>query len=345
VVESVSSIFGCRYRSYALTILSVLICTQLRAELGTDWIAVATSAPWQTRSNHTSLCYDGKIWVIGGVGSTRYGDVWCSSDGLNWTIRRDWMDPNCPIDFYYRYGHASVVHDERMWLIGGVGRRGELQNDVWYSTNGANWTSATLSAKWTRRQNHTALVHDGKIWVLGGLKSDLLPAVYLHDVWYSSDGMNWTSATVSAPWPSVHTSVSFDGKIWVIGGAGVWFSSDGTSWTLAAIPPWNSPPFSARDGMKAVVCDGRIWAMGGQDFQTIGQNDVWYSSDGRNWTQAAAHAGWRGRVGFGLVVHDRRIWVLGGYSPGLKGTPGVLLNDVWYSAMPTAVPASWQLYP
>jgi len=250
------------------------------------------------------------------------------------------MDPECPIDFYYRYGHASVVHEERMWLIGGVGRRGELQNDVWYSTDGSNWTSATLNAKWPPRQNHSAVVHDGKMWVLGG-------GGY-QDVWYSSDGVNWTSATLSAPWPSEHTSVSFDGKIWVMEVGGVWSSPDGTSWTLESVPPWTC------SGMKAVVCDRKIWVLGGPN-RPVGPGQVWYSSDGRTWLLATSNAGWLGRQGHTAVVHDRKIWIMGGWYSTLEPVPATealpptwynhYLNDVWYSAMPTAVPASWQLYP
>jgi hypothetical protein len=60
------------------------------------------------------------------------------------------------------------------------------------------------------------VVFDNKIWVLGGNNSP----TYLNDVWYSSDGVNWTQATADA-WSSGHyygTSVVFDNKIWVLGG-------------------------------------------------------------------------------------------------------------------------------
>ena len=36
---------------------------------------------------------------------------------------------------------------------------------------------------------------DGKIWVLGGSAKS-----YKNDVWYSTDGINWSEATKNAAW-------------------------------------------------------------------------------------------------------------------------------------------------
>ena len=55
-------------------------------------------------------------------------------------------------------------------------------------------------------------------------------------MWYSEDGIQWTSATLQAAFPvrSGHSSVIFDNKMWIIGGADnsvakndVWWSEDG----------------------------------------------------------------------------------------------------------------------
>jgi len=45
---------------------------------GTTWIGSGDSppgVPWSSRSEHTSVVYDGKLWVIGGIP----GEVWCGS--------------------------------------------------------------------------------------------------------------------------------------------------------------------------------------------------------------------------------------------------------------------------
>jgi hypothetical protein len=49
---------------------------------GATWTSRTTSAPWAARSSHTSVIdAAGAIYVLGGQGSTRYQDVWASTDG------------------------------------------------------------------------------------------------------------------------------------------------------------------------------------------------------------------------------------------------------------------------
>ncbi len=46
------------------------------------WTSRTTSAPWAGRYYHTTVIdAAGAIYVIGGYGSTRYQDVWASTDG------------------------------------------------------------------------------------------------------------------------------------------------------------------------------------------------------------------------------------------------------------------------
>lgn len=190
---------------------------------GVTWTQATASAAWAARNGHTSVVFDGKIWVIGGNTPSNYrNDVWYSSDGVNWTQATN------SAGWTARCGHTSVVFDNKMWVLGGYD--GSDRNDVWYSTDGVNWAEATGSAGWTARSIHTSVVSDNKMWVLGGYDgSDR------NDVWYSSDGVNWTQATASAAWSAryAHSSVASNGKMWVLGGrndAGglrndVWYST------------------------------------------------------------------------------------------------------------------------
>jgi hypothetical protein len=179
------------------------------------------------------------------------------------------------------------------------------------------------------------------MWVLGG--------PYLNDVWYSTDGAKWTSATLAAAWPAQKdlAAVSFLNKLWVINGLGVWCTSDGANWTTATTPaPWGGPyyPYYYRSGMKAVVCAGRIWVRGGVYPHVGSYSDVWSSSDGKSWVRVTSAAGWRPRTGHAVVVHDGKIWILGGEYVDSKNAYHIPLSDVWYTAMPTAV-HPWRLYP
>lgn len=106
-----------------------------------------------------------------------------------------WTQATASAGFSKRYGHTSVVFDNKIWVIGGYCNTGPL-NDVWSSPNGVTWTQAITSAEFSARSSHTSVVFDNKMWVIGGFGSGVLK-----DVWSSSDGVEWTQATASAEFP------------------------------------------------------------------------------------------------------------------------------------------------
>ncbi|TSC90638.1 MAG: Kelch repeat type 1-containing protein, partial [Candidatus Berkelbacteria bacterium Licking1014_96] len=277
------------------------------------WTQAIASAGWAGRYYHTSLVYDNKMWVMGGLisGSNKKNDVWYSTDGVSWT------QATASAAWSARYSHTSLVYDNKMWVLGGRDFLGSYKNDVWYSTDGVSWTQATASAGWSIRQGLTSLLYDNKMWVMGGYSG-----TYKNDVWYSTDGVSWTQATASAGWTArtSHTSLVYDNKIWVIGGGtpylnDVWYSTDGAAWSQATA----SASWSARYGHTSLIYDNKMWVMGG--YSTY-KNDVWYSIDGITWTQATSLAGWFARYGHTSLLYDNKMWVMGGYTPTYK-------NDVW----------------
>jgi leucine-zipper-like transcriptional regulator 1 len=245
------------------------------SEDGVSWTQATASAQWSPRRGHTSVIYDNKMWVIGGTDSINdFNDVWYSTDGINWT------QVTSSAQWSPRSGHASVVFDNKIWVMGGISNYHYLP-DIWYSTDGANWTQATASAPWGIRGGHTLVVFDDKMWIIAGSYVDSGWWVTLGDIWYSTDGMNWTQLTQSFPWEPRfgHTSVVFDNKVWLMGGSvfhayynDVWYSNDCSNWIQAN----ESAPWSARFGHSSVVLNNKLWVMGGltESFK----NDVWYSN-------------------------------------------------------------------
>jgi len=137
------------------------------------WTQATSSASWSTRSYHTSVVYDNKMWIIGGYGvSGPKNDVWYSSDGITWT------QATSSASWSARDSHTSVVYDNKMWVIGGYASS-SYKNDVWYSINGITWTQAP-SAPWSARCFHTSVVYDNKMWVMGGAIS----GGSKNDVWF-----------------------------------------------------------------------------------------------------------------------------------------------------------------
>ncbi len=310
-------------------ILPLILCTTLiapfsaAAELGADWLEATSTAAWGRLFTHSTVSYEGKLWVLGGADafSVPLDNVWSSTDGTSWTL------VNSAAPWGVRQGHTSTVYNGRMWVIGG-GRSGVRSNDVWSSTDGVNWVEATSSASWAARDEHASIVFDDKIWVIGGAAAS--NSDFLNDVWSSSDGVSWTEVSSAAPWSPryQHTSAVHDGKIWVMGGIelggtqlnDIWSSSDAVNWNEET----SSAPWLGRGGATSVVFGSKIWVLGGTRLGGY-FNDVWYSTDGTAWTQSVASAAWPARYHHTSVVHNGRMWVLG----GINGSGA--LADVWHS--------------
>ena len=84
--------------------------------------------------------------------------------GINWTAATkdaDWTD---------RMEHASVVFDGNMWVIGGTIGEGPptippLLNDVWNSSDGANWTKLG-NACFSGRKRQSAVIYNNHIFFI-----------------------------------------------------------------------------------------------------------------------------------------------------------------------------------
>ncbi len=228
------------------------------------------------------------------------------------------IKPNDNTGWSKRWGHTSVVFNNKIWVIEG---------DVWSSADGQTWTKETSNPGWSWRIRHTSVVFDNKIWVLGGTDSPK------NDVWSSSDGKNWTKVTASADWSNrrEHSSVVFKNKIWVLGGWSnthkndVWSSSDGKNWTKET----NNAGWSKRYSHTSVVFNNKIWVIGGGVGNGIVKNDVWSSSNGTTWEEHKIPSGktrWSSREEHKSVVFDGKIWILVGDGIGFH------YNDVWSSS-------------
>ncbi len=313
---------------------------------GSQWESATNSAAWTARAHHTSIVYDNKMWVIGGCapsndcfsGGNLSGDAWYSSDGINWT------QATASAPWTARYNHTSLVYDNKMWVIGGddaLGGVGNYKSDVWYSTDGTNWTQATANAAWSGRRGHTSIVYGNKMWVMGGRDNGSCSSStgLCNDIWFSTDGTNWSQTTQHATWTGRRdaASIVYDNKMWIMGGgdnsgactdgtdnicADVWSSTDGINWTEAV----HTPGWVRRKGLTAVSYGGKMWIMGGDSKSAGGyKNDVWSSTDGVIWTQATSGAPWSQRQGHASLVYEGSIWTLGGNSIPNSG----LKNDVW----------------
>lgn len=205
-----------------------------------------------------------------------------------------------------------------------------------------NWVRVTDEAAWQPRDSQGELVHDGKLWIFGGwFNSYEAPP---RDVWSSPDGKAWTLVEPNAPWKhsDLSMSVTFRDRMWFMGGwyngrlpghsasNMVWSSTDGIQWEQTTDKAGWSPRLAA----ALVVHDDKMWMLGGSENyyfgdQTSLKNDVWSSSDGKEWTLVTDRAEWAPRAYHQAAALNGRIYVFGGgnYVPEHQA-----FNDVWSSA-------------
>ncbi len=153
----------------------------------------------------------------------------------------------------------------------------------------------------------------------------------------------WVRETERAGWQPRDSQgeAVFDGRMWIFGGwfnsyaappRDVWNSTDGRTWKqVEANAPWKHS-----DLPMTLVFNDRLWFMGGwYNGRLPGHeagNEVWSSTDGKQWTAATEHAAWSGRLAAAAVVFRGRMWILGGTENYYFGDEKSLKNDVWSSA-------------
>lgn len=101
--------------------------------------------------------------------------------------------------------HAVAVYNDVIYVVGGfvsmrtsscgiyacgdvdAGAYLGFKADVWYSSDGAAWSSVTRDAGWPGRGDHGLFIHDGVMFIVGGAADGGDGDIkYMNDVWYSS---------------------------------------------------------------------------------------------------------------------------------------------------------------
>lgn len=245
-----------------------------------------------------------------------------------------------------RYNHASLVFDNKMWILGGNLQSEKIpkeSNDVSFSYNGAEWKVITKEANFPYRTLFGATVFKDKMWMAGGFAEDgaTFPETSKNDVWCSKNGIEWKMVTPNAGFQKRfdHTLTAFNGSLWLIGGIGfnkkinnyetlsdIWRSSDGQNWVKVT----DNAPFGPRRSHASVVHDGKLWVVGGWDYSY--NKDVWYTKDGYQWEQATDNAAFPPRILHALTTDGKFMWLTAGHAiQDNKKDPFGHQNDIWYS--------------
>jgi len=161
---------------------------------GVQWTQVVEHASWSSRMGQAGAVFREYVWIAGGVyfntsinSTTQFNDCWYTDNGENWIQAVE----NAP--WHVRFGHALVSFSNRLWIFGGTYLTGSGHyahfvnlNDIWATSDGADWTRMP-DAPWAPRRWHASAVFNGKLWILGGIaKSGIEEAKIVNDVWCMS---------------------------------------------------------------------------------------------------------------------------------------------------------------
>mmetsp|Transcript_3190 Transcript_3190/g.7188 ORF Transcript_3190/g.7188 Transcript_3190/m.7188 type:complete len:348 (-) Transcript_3190:45-1088(-) len=204
-----------------------------------------------------------------------------------------------------------------------------------------NWTKLSVGP-WSGREGLMVASTQGKLVLTGGRTSS--GAGFSDEVWTSADGGSWTLAA-KAPWEgrSYHILVGPDANdcIFLMGGQtfktffnDVWSSCDaGSTWTEVV----SAAPWKGRAGLGGTMHKGKMVITGGchdnlpydPGFLRTFFNDVWESTDGKQWDLVTAAAPWKARSGTRLMSFQDRLFIIAGE---IGFTDTTQLGDIWSSA-------------
>lgn len=300
------------------------------------WSCVTGQASFAARDGAGALTFNDRMWLLGGWNpsdKTHFphvcnSEVWSSVDGRAWTLEvkaAPWEG---------RHTAGYVVHDRRMWIVGGDGNQGHYQNDVWCSADGRDWRCVTDAVPWGPRVLHHTAALDGRMYVMGG---QTLPQFapeaerFFNDVWCSADGVTWRRLLEHAPWSPrgmIGGCAVRDGRLWLLGGGTydtpeqprrrffneVWSTAEGRDWQRHDDAPWHP-----RQYHDVAVWDDRLWVMEGYHRDGGNRRDVWHSADGETWLELP-DTPWAARHAASVFVHDDALWMVAGNN---------MTPDVW----------------
>lgn len=279
----------------------------------------ASTAFTTARYGHTTVAYNGYLYVIGGtttgsdyLNNVQYAPI--NSDGTvgSWTATTNLISG--------RQYHASVAYNGYIYVIGGS--NGTSQNSVQYAlinADGSVGAWSTTTAFTTARIQHTSVAYNGYLYVIGGYTGSALNTVQYALI--NADGSvgSWTATTAYTTASYRHGAVAYNGYMYVVGGYnGSYLSSvqyasinaDGTvgTWsTTTAIT-------TARYGHGCVVYNGYLYVIGG--YSGSYQNGTQYASINANgtvgpWSATSTLTNARITVS---AAYNNNLYLLGGWN-------------------------------
>ncbi|PCE66428.1 hypothetical protein B7P33_03795 [Sediminicola luteus] len=259
------------------------------SEDGLHWETMVETAPFLGRRHFGASVMQDQIWLVGGeLGQpnnlTQTNEVWTSKNGSEWFQ----VEPKSPnAIFSPRRRHTLTTFNDKLFLVAGGthGTYGQSRNDVWSTKDGAEWKIAIFNAPFAPREDHAALVFEDRLWIVGGFSKTTGNPVFLNDVWFTKNGVDWHQATENAAFTARRGhSLTTDGDyMYLIGGDSedyvyhndIWRSANGIDWEMVTT---EDSSFGPRSDHASVYFNQLHWIINGYPIYSAFENgsvDQW----------------------------------------------------------------------
>ncbi|KAJ8275397.1 hypothetical protein COCON_G00100220 [Conger conger] len=209
------------------------------------------SLPFYDREFYSVVSAGDNIYLSGGMeAGVMVTDVWCYMSLLdNWSLVSRMTVPRCR--------HNSLVHDGKLYAIGGLGMAGNLDHVERYDTITNQWE--TVCALPRAVHSAAASVCSGKVFVFGGVNDAGRSAGVLQS--YIPQCNTWSFIESPMIDNKYAPAVTLNGFIFILGGAYARATTiyDPEKGSIKAGPNMNH----SRQFCSAVILDGKIYATGG----------------------------------------------------------------------------------
>jgi hypothetical protein len=294
----------------------------------------STTAFTQARHSHTSVAYNGYLYVIGGLSSSSANDCTAINNECN-GVQYAPINANGTIGSWSsttaftqaRHSHTSVAYNGYLYVIGGVSSSSANDctatsnycNGVQYNSINTGTPSFGTLGTWssintitTARDHHTSVAYNGYLYIIGGTNGSFQNNVLYATI--NSDGTvgTWNTATNAFNVArKSHTSVVYNGYLYVIGGRQL---NPATS----CKPVGDTSSQICRDIQYALICTGSNSGSGGCD-STAGNIGTWNTNSNTFTTT---------RYGHTSVAYNGYLYVMGGCTDTNCTT---ILSDIQYA--------------
>jgi len=312
-----------------------------------------TNAFTTARQYHSSVVYNGYMYIIGGTGAASASG--CDSSGYCNDIQYCPINSNGSVGSCTqqlnaftttRYGHTSVVYNGYLYIIGGLNNASVRLNDIQYCPINSNGSVGSCTqqtnAFTTARYSHSSVVYNGYLYIIGGSGSGTgcNAGNFCNDIQYCPINSNGSVGSCTQQLnafniPRVQQSAAvYNGYVYIIGGSDangkydddIQYCPLNANGSVGTCTEQSSIFAIGRYLLTSVAANGYLYILGGYNNSGTYQNDMQYCAINSNGSVSSCNrqtnAFTNGRQGHTSVVWNGYVYVIGGFAPS------TLQNDI-----------------